>query len=62
MTPEMLKMLQAMSLGEKNPDGADKTLDEMMKKDRRFEVNMLSHALVTGLTFCNRRSINSRRM
>ncbi|KAJ7833496.1 hypothetical protein B0H13DRAFT_2111020, partial [Mycena leptocephala] len=26
MTPEMLKMLQAMSLGEKNPDGADKTL------------------------------------
>jgi len=36
MPPEMLKMLQAVSLGE-TPGGADKTLDEMMSKSRRFE-------------------------
>jgi hypothetical protein len=47
MTPEMLKMLQAFSLGEKNPEGADKTLDELLKKPRRFEVRMTMYGLVT---------------
>ncbi|KAJ6518845.1 hypothetical protein C8R45DRAFT_808849 [Mycena sanguinolenta] len=41
MPPEMLKMIQAMSFGEE-PEGADKTLEEMMSKKGknklRFEV------------------------
>ncbi|KAJ7180705.1 hypothetical protein C8R46DRAFT_1070334 [Mycena filopes] len=37
MTPEMLKMVQAMSFGEK-PEGGDQTIDEMMSKSRRFQV------------------------
>ncbi|KAJ6581545.1 hypothetical protein B0H19DRAFT_511626 [Mycena capillaripes] len=34
MTPEMLKMFQAFSLGEKNPQGADKTLEELLKPSK----------------------------
>ncbi|KAJ7654376.1 hypothetical protein DFH06DRAFT_1202196, partial [Mycena polygramma] len=34
MPPSMLKMIQSFSLGEKNPEGADKTLDEMMSTPR----------------------------
>ncbi|KAJ6515120.1 hypothetical protein C8R47DRAFT_504040 [Mycena vitilis] len=34
MPPKFMKMLQALSLGEENPEGADETLDEMMSEPR----------------------------
>jgi hypothetical protein len=44
MSPEMLKMVQAWSLGEK-PEGGNKTLDELMSKSKskssRFEVRTI---------------------
>jgi hypothetical protein len=48
MSPEMLKIVQAWSLGEK-PEGGNKTLDELMSKSKskpsRFEVRTMPLAL-----------------
>ncbi|KAK7025280.1 hypothetical protein R3P38DRAFT_2953748 [Favolaschia claudopus] len=43
MTPEMLKMFQAMSVGE-TPEGSNKTLDELLSKSSKIkEVDVLEH-------------------